>query len=294
MSTASSNNTIRLNKAIADSGLCSRREADRWILAGRVSINRKIIKQLGHLVQSEDVVYVDGKPLPDLRKQYLAFHKPIGYLTTRSDDKNRKTIYDLLNPVLHSVDPAGRLDKETSGLLILSNDGDFIYKISHPKFQINKRYRVTVPKVLTQQAVKRLEEGIMLTPENKLAKMQFTGNYNVDSGAGNIATYEVILITGYNRQIRRMFEAIGQPVLGLKRVAFGPIALGHLKPGATRALKPAEIKSLSAETTIPKSMIKPWLDQKKPDQNKSDRKKTTPTQKKTNSTSGRKPKTSPR
>jgi 23S rRNA pseudouridine2605 synthase len=241
--------TARLNKVIADSGLCSRREADRMIEAGLVKVNGRLTNLLGTQVHLEkDLILVKGKPLPQQRKSYIALNKPSGIITTRSDENGRKTIYDILPPELQAVDPAGRLDKDTSGLLILSNDGDFIHAISHLSLQakqpLEKRYRVLIDKPLNPKDHRTLLNGILLMPENKMAKMNRVQSVPNPDRATKGYTLEIGLLTGMNRQIRRSFSALGYQILKLKRVAFGPITLGNLKPGEHRVLKPLEIRML--------------------------------------------------
>ncbi|MEB3286381.1 MAG: pseudouridine synthase [Vampirovibrionales bacterium] len=237
--------SLRLNKLIADSGLCSRRKADELISDGKVIVNGKRVNTLGASANpAHDEILVNGKPLPVIKPLYLAFHKPRGYITTRHDELDRKTIYALLPEKWHSVDPAGRLDKDSSGILILSNDGDFINRITHPRYQCNKRYRITTEKPLNEAAAQHLINGVLLQPENKLAKIENLKALPVETNAPKEWPYELTLQTGYNRQIRRSFEAVGFPVLKLKRVAFGNVKLGQLKAGDLRPLKPFEIQQL--------------------------------------------------
>lgn len=233
------NPEIRLNKWIADSGLCSRREADRLIEAGEVTVNGKKVLALGTKLNPErDKVLVQGNPLPRGEKLYLLFHKPTGYITTRSDERGRQTIYGLLPSEYQTVDPAGRLDKESSGVLILSNDGDFLYRITHPKFHLRKVYRVTVRTALTEAVCQKLLDGVLLEPEGKLAKVDTLE-------AEDPFTLKLTLLTGYNRQIRRSLEALGYQIKTLKRLSVGPVTLGSLKPGKTRRLTRGEIKALA-------------------------------------------------
>ncbi len=228
---------VRLNKWIADSGLCSRREADRLIEAGRVSVNGERVVTLGTKVTpGQDDVRVSGKPLPRLQRYYLLFHKPAGLITTRSDEKGRKTIYDALPKKYHVCDPAGRLDRESSGALILSNDGDFINKITHPRYHLPKHYRVKVEPQLTEDVLAKLTAGVELDPEG-LAKADA-------ASAVDVHTVDLTLSTGFNRQIRRMFEALGYEITRLRRTAIGEVQLGDLSPGKTRSLTLEEIKAL--------------------------------------------------
>jgi 23S rRNA pseudouridine2605 synthase len=235
----SSSTTVRLNRWIAQSGLCSRREADRLIEEGRVKVNGVVVTTMGEQVTpGKTKVTVNGKPLPTVESYYLLLNKPAGLITTRSDENGRRTIYQCLPENLHSVVPAGRLDKDSSGALILSNDGDFIYRLTHPSFHVPKRYKVWLNKPINQAQAEALASGIMLEPEQKLAKME-----QIVIEEPNLIV--VTLITGYNRQIRRSIDAVGLRVQSLKRISIGSLVLGNLKPGDFRHLKPNEIKLLT-------------------------------------------------
>lgn len=238
---------VRLNKVIADSGYCARRKADALILAGAVQVNGQTVQALGVRIDAKkDQVTVEGKPLPRIAKVYLRFYKPVGVLTSR---KGQKTIYDLLPPEYQSVDPAGRLDRDSSGLLILSNDGDFLHQITHPRFHLPKVYEVRLAKPLQTKHFQQLKTGILLVPEQKWAKM-----VEIIEIPTSPNTYQMQLITGYNRQIRRSVEAVGNQVIELKRVSFGPIQLGSLKPGKITLLTEVEVEQLrqSAFSAQPK------------------------------------------
>lgn len=233
---------VRLNKWIAESGLCSRREADRLIEAGRITVNGRVTKVMGTQVNpDQDIVKYDGQVLRATFKVYLLFHKPKGCITTRADEKGRKTIYDFIPRKWQTVDPAGRLDRNSTGAMILSNDGDFLYRLTHPKFHLPKVYRVTVEQPLDQATVNALLEGIMLEPENKLAKAEAI---EVEDSF----TLKMTLVTGYNRQIRRCLEALNYEVTSLKRLSIGPVKLGDLKPGDVRLLSIQERRELRTAT----------------------------------------------
>jgi 23S rRNA pseudouridine2605 synthase len=231
--------TCRLNKWIADSGLCSRREADTLIETGLVTVNDKRVSQLGtQIIPGVDLVKVNGQLVVVSRKtQTILFHKPKGVLTTRKDEQGRKTIYDCINKEFHTLDPAGRLDRESTGALILSSDGELIFRLTHPKYHVPKVYRVKVDTPFTPKMLDKLTEGIFFEEEEKLAKADALDWEGPD-------TLKMTLSTGYNRQIRRMMEAIGKEVVSLKRLSVGPVSLGHLAPGAARVLLPHELRAL--------------------------------------------------
>jgi 23S rRNA pseudouridine2605 synthase len=231
--------TCRLNKWIADSGLCSRREADSLIEAGEVTVNGKRVNQLGtQMNPAVDQVKVRGQlVVMPRRPQTILFHKPKGVLTTRKDEQGRKTIYDCLSKDFQKLDPAGRLDRESTGALLLSSDGDLIFRLTHPKYHVLKVYRVKVDSPFTSKMLDKLTEGVFFEEEEKMAKADA-----LDWEAPD--TLKMTLSTGYNRQIRRMMEAIGKEVVSLKRLSVGPISLGHLAPGAARVLLPHELRAL--------------------------------------------------
>ncbi len=233
---------IRLNKAIADSGYCARRKADELIAQGKVKLNGDVVTELGTKVNLEtDHITVNGQPLQSPPKVYLLLHKPVGYVTSRKAGKTQKSFYELVPPEFRTVDPAGRLDQDSSGTLILSNDGDFIYKVTHPRFHLPKVYEITLDRPLEETDFQKLKDGVRLMPENKLAKMT-----RVETVNGNRPTYQVELITGFNRQIRRTLIELRYRVLSLHRVSFGPVRLEGLGAGQIRPLTETELSSLLA------------------------------------------------
>jgi 23S rRNA pseudouridine2605 synthase len=231
---------IRLNKAIADSGYCARRKADALIAEGKVQVNGQTITAMGAKVNPQtDRITLLGKPLPSPEKAYLLFHKPEGFVTSRRSGKAQHSIYDLIPKEYHSVDPAGRLDQNSSGALILTNDGDFLNRITHPRFHLPKVYEIRIDRPLQPVDLEQLQAGVLLTPENKLAKMT-----RIIPDPTDPRRYEVELITGYNRQIRRTLVALGYRVKKLHRLSFGPIHLGSLPSGSIRPLAPDEQAAL--------------------------------------------------
>jgi len=229
----------RLNKYIASSGLCSRRKADELIESGAVMVNGKKVTELGFSVGPKDKVFVNGKLIHPVKHEYYRFYKPAGYITTSDDEKGRKTIYDILPETLHGLKPVGRLDKDSTGLLILTNDGELINELTHPSVKVPKLYRVSIDGRITQNDIDKMNKGIELEP-GKMAYAQIDV-LDVDK----THTYmEVLLYQGMNRQIRRMFESLGFNVITLKRVQHATLNLDGLKRGEFKPIKPKQIKEL--------------------------------------------------
>lgn len=229
----------RLNKYIASSGLCSRRKADELIESGVVVVNGKKISEPGYLVQQKDKVFVNNKIIHPVKHEYYRFYKPAGYITTADDEKGRKTIYDLLPENLHHLKPVGRLDKDSTGLLILTNDGDLINALSHPSVKVPKIYRVTINGKITQNDIDTMYKGIEIEP-GKIAYAE-VDVLEIDS---NHTVMEIVLYQGLNRQIRKMFEHLGHEVISLKRTQHAILNLDGLKRGEYKPVKPGQIKDL--------------------------------------------------
>jgi len=229
----------RLNKYIASSGLCSRRKADELIESGVVMVNGKKVTELGYSVLPKDKVFVNNKLIHPVKHEYYRFYKPAGYITTSDDEKGRKTIYDLLPESLHHLKPVGRLDKESTGLLILTNDGDLINELTHPSIKVPKLYRVSINGKITQNDIDKMYKGIELEPGKKaFAQVDVL---DIDN---NHTVMEVLLYQGINRQIRRMFEYLGFEVVTLKRIQHAILTLEGLKRGEFKPIKPGQIKDL--------------------------------------------------
>lgn len=233
------NTTTRLNKAIAESGLCSRRKADELIESGVVKVNDKVVKELGFSVSTKDKISVNNQPLKKVSYVYIKYYKPAGYITTLKDEKGRKTIYDLLPEDVKNLKPVGRLDKDSTGLLIMTNDGDFINKMTHPSVKIPKVYRVTAEGKLNQQHLLQLAKGIEIE-EGKIAY----ADSMIEDYEGKNTVLKIILYQGMNRQIRKMLDTIGFPVISLKRISHGTINLQGMKKGQFKYLKPREVTDL--------------------------------------------------
>jgi len=229
-------------------GRASRREAERFIVEGRVRVNGVRTTELGtRVIPGEDRVEVDGEIVEiDADVRWIVFHKPPGVLTTRSDPHGGSTIYDVLPEEQRDLKYLGRLDRDTEGLLLLSNDGDMIHALSHPSSVVEREYRATVARIPSEVTLRRLRSGIVLGDGPAAAKKaELVGR---EGGQGIVA---LVITEGRKREVRRMFEAVGHPVRRLIRVRFGVVELGDLPRGATRPLEPDEIQRLRA--LIPKA-----------------------------------------
>ena len=232
---------MRLNKYIAQAGVCSRRKADELTLAGKVKINGAVMKTPGYDVQEGDRVVVDGKPVDAPEKPvYYLLNKPAGYITTTSDEKDRPTALSLLTDVTARVYPVGRLDAPTRGLLLFTNDGDLSYHVAHPSQKVWKTYIAVVAGRISKEELWALRNGVDIGDKKKTAPARVT----VLKEKGDLTTLEICIHEGRNRQVRRMCKAVGHNVLDLQRTAIGDIALGRLREGTYRKLTPAEIEYL--------------------------------------------------
>ena len=232
--------TVRLQKVIADAGLASRREAETWIEQGRVKVNGKVVTKLGTKVTPTDRISVNNQRI-DLAPPlvYYLFHKPKNVMVTRHDPEGRPTIFDYLKKIPERLFPVGRLDFDSEGLLLLTNDGDLTYRWTHPRFKVTKTYSVKIKGLPTEEQLDKLKKGIVL--EEGLASIH---SVTVTNKTTQNCWLEIVMAEGKRRQIRRMLEAVDIFTLRLIRVAIGPIALGKLKPGMFRALTPREIQLL--------------------------------------------------
>lgn len=233
------NEKLRLNKYIASTGFCSRRKADEYIEAGKVSVNGTKVTELGFIIKSKDKVTINGEIIKPKNLTYIKYYKPAGYITTMSDEKGRKTIYDILPEEVQNLKPVGRLDKDSTGLLIMTNDGDFINELAHPSVKVPKVYRVCATGKLTLNDLVLMEKGI----EIKKDKIAYALARIVDFEGKN-SVLEIMLYQGLNRQIRKMLDILGHPVISLKRVSFGPVDLSGLKKGQFKYLKPKQIQEI--------------------------------------------------
>ena len=242
---------VRLNKLIAQAGVASRRAADELIAAGRVRVNGRVVRELGTLVGDDDRVEVNGKPIAAEREfRYLVLNKPEGVVTTMRDPEGRRTVAQLLPPGQRAV-PVGRLDYDTSGVLLLTNDGELANRLLHPRFGVDKLYRATLAPRLDPEDVRRLAEGVTLDDGARTQGLRI----RVISARRDRCVVDVTLHEGRNRQVRRTFEALGYRVLGLARLRFGPISLGALRPGQVRPVTDKERAALERIKESPEGTL---------------------------------------
>ncbi len=232
----------RLQKVIAYAGVASRRKAEQLIVEGKVKVNGEVIRELGTKVSASDSIEVEGVKLEKEDKVYFLLYKPRAYISAVTDDKGRNTVTDIFKKQVHQrIFPVGRLDYDTTGLLLLTNDGEFSNQMTHPKFKIDKTYIARVKGVPDKKGLMSLQNGIKLEDgKTAPAKVMMT---SFDE-AGKKAICEITIHEGRNRQVRRMFEAIGTPVVKLKRERFAFLDLRGLVPGEYRELTKHEVKLL--------------------------------------------------
>jgi 23S rRNA pseudouridine2605 synthase len=231
---------VRLQKFLAESGLASRRACEKIILERRVAVNGHVVSELGTKVDSDDDrVTFDGNPVRPRKKLYVALNKPPGYVSSRKDDLGRRTLADLLPREWTMLYSVGRLDYHSEGLILLTNDGDFSLKVSHPRYTIVKTYRATVECQVLPRVLRRFTEGIEDAGEKLQAKAA-----RLISSNNSRSIVELDLAEGKNREVRRLFESQGLEVSRLQRIKIGPIRLGELPIGKWRTLTEPEIKSL--------------------------------------------------
>jgi pseudouridine synthase len=239
---------IRLNKYLAQAGMASRREADRMIVEGRVSLNGKTVESLGTLVDERtDKVEVDGKKIKiDTRPYlYLLLNKPAGYLATVKDPFQRPTVMDLLPSFKKRIYPVGRLDLNSEGLLLLTNDGDLANRLMHPRYEVIKEYLIRVQPKPTASTLGKLEKGIFLD-----GKKTAPARIRVLSAKKRETHIKVEIFEGRKRELRRMFEEVGHRVMALKRIRFGSLSLRGLKKGQWRHLTQEELVRLKKDAQI--------------------------------------------
>ncbi len=245
---------IRIQKVIADAGISSRRAAEQLLLQGRIIVNGQVVSELGTKVDPDrDHIRVDGKLIPNSQpKVYMMLHKPQGCVSTLHDPEGRKTIKDFFRTSSLRLYPVGRLDFNTEGLILLTNDGDFAARLLHPRFHVPRTYVAKISGTLTDQSIAQLKNGVMLDGEmtapcriNKLKKLA-TNSW-----------LEITLYEGRKRQIRRMMETVGCSVIRLKRIGFGSLRIGTLAPGQSRPLEHEELTQLRTSMEGTKKRSRP-------------------------------------
>ncbi len=230
---------IRLNKYIANSGVCSRRDADIYIASGNVTVNKKVVTEMGYKVKLTDIVHFDGKRITPEKKEYILLNKPKGFITTTNDEKGRRTVMDLVSNASKSrLFPVGRLDRNTTGLLLFTNDGGLSKKLTHPKHNIRKIYHVTLNKNLKYEDLTKIEAGLKLE-DGKVIVDEIS--YIADAPKSEIG---IKIHSGKNRIIRRIFEALNYEVIKLDRVIFAGLNKKKLPRGHWRHLSQQEVINL--------------------------------------------------
>jgi len=235
---------LRLNRAIAATGICSRRRADELIKAGRITVNGQPATDLSLQVDLlQDAIAVDGKPLYKKDFQYVVLYKPRGVVTTCDDEQGRRTVIDLMPPDLQHLKPVGRLDRDSEGMIILTNDGALAQTLAHPSNHVEKTYRVTVDGLIDESALTILRQGVRLSEG-------ITQQAEVHSlkRSGNMSSFVIVIREGRNRQIRRMCAKVGYNVLRLVRERIGALQLNLKEPGEWRHLKASEVSLLSEDS----------------------------------------------
>ena len=237
---------MRLQKYIAMCGAASRRGAEKLITDGRVTVNGELVTELGSCVTGEETVMLDGNVITPVNKKiYIMLNKPVGYVTTVKDQRpDRKTVMDLCRDIGDRIYPVGRLDYNTEGLLLLTNDGDFTYCVTHPAHETEKLYEAYVEGIVEHKTAERLERGVVIDGRKTApAKAEIIAHKN------NSTILELTIHEGRNRQVRKMCSAVGHPVISLKRKAVGSLTLGNLPLGKWRHLRPDEVKKVLKEGT---------------------------------------------
>lgn len=252
---------VRLQKLLADRGVASRRKAEELIEQGAVRVNGHPVRLGDKADDRKDVITVHGKRIAGAEAPvYLMLHKPRGFVTTMSDEKGRKCVADLITDVGARVYPVGRLDRDSEGLLLLTNDGDFSNAMMHPAAHVPKRYRVTLRAEAEEEQLLPLREGVMLDGKRTLpAEVFVVTKESGENGAAPRTVIEITIYEGRNRQIRRMCEAVELEVIRLKRVAFGGVKLGMLPPGKWRHLEPREVRTLVQASKVEKKIAADYI-----------------------------------
>ncbi len=233
---------MRLDAYLSSAGVASRRASQEIIRSGRVRVNGRIARRPGRRLTGGETVCVDGKPVvPPMTRTYVALHKPRGYLTTAEDPRGRRTVLDLV-PRSPRLFPVGRLDADTSGLLLMTDDGDWAAEIEHPRGAIPRVYEVCVRGVISSSALADLRAGIPLA--DGVARIERIRPLE-NGGDPDHSRWRIVMTEGRYREIRRLMATVGHPVVALRRVGFGSVHLGDLPPGKWRSLRPGEVRELA-------------------------------------------------
>ncbi|HEY5974068.1 MAG TPA: pseudouridine synthase [Geobacteraceae bacterium] len=251
----------RLQKLLAQAGISSRREAETLITGGRVSVNGAVVTELGSKADpDQDTITVDGKPVrPVTDKVYILLHKPAGYVTTLKDPQGRPLVTDLLKEITTRVFPVGRLDYNTEGLLLLTNDGEWSNRLAHPRHEVDKEYHVRVRWMVEEAQLEQLRGGVVLD-DGPTAPARV----RLIKASDNNTWLSIVIHEGRYRQVRRMCEKVGLSVVRLRRAGYGPLELGSLKPGEFRLLTAAEVQALTDSKPVVVSVPKPKQPARKP------------------------------
>jgi 23S rRNA pseudouridine2605 synthase len=231
----------RINRILSLAGITSRRKADDWIKSGRVTVNGRLLNEPGtKATWGIDRICVDGQEIPNpSARLYLLLNKPFGYMSSLSDPQGRPLVTDLLTGVPQRVYPVGRLDFDTLGLLFFTNDGEWAYRMTHPRFQVPRTYKVTVPGIINDESVALLRKGVQL-PDGSMVRSKTS----VITRSARQSLLRITITEGKSRQVRKMVEAVGHSVVHLIRTGFGKITLGDLKVGEYRHLETVEVESM--------------------------------------------------
>lgn len=256
--------SIRIHKALSDAGVLSRRKAEEYIKDGRITVNGYKAR-LGHpIVPGRDIISIDGKPVSFPRRKeniYLMLHKPRGFITTTSDQLGRRQVTQLVEDAGVRVYPVGRLDRDSEGLLLMTNDGHFANLMMHPRHHVSKTYRVTIRPDITEDQLVALSTGVDIGQR----EITLPAAVHVLEKQPGRVVLQITINQGRNRQIRRMCEAVGVEVIRLKRIAIGPLRLGMLQPGQWRELKKSEVAALRAAARTAKAPEQSFSSQSCPD-----------------------------
>ena len=233
---------MRLQKYMAMCGVAARRKCEEMIAAGRVTVNGRVITEMGTQVEEQDEVLVDGVRItPEEEKRYVLYHKPAGEVTTVSDEKGRETVMDRFRDFPVRLYPVGRLDYDSEGLLLLTNDGALAQRLTHPSCEVDKVYLARVTGNPSNEAIDRLRRGVYMEGDERRT---YPADVRIVRDESLFSDILVTIHEGRNRQVRRMFDAVGHKVLLLRRVRFGPLELGNLRRGEWRELTAQEVELL--------------------------------------------------